>query len=455
MNFLKQLIFKGTSGALNPSEEKILVITNFILLLATLVASLRMGYFAYNAQVHELTISSTATILFMLAYFLNINGYSHLAKFFLMLIGNVAVLLHEINSGGKGSHLYLIIASYSVAFLLFYSSRRLYLLFALLIPTLSFFLAFYFSYFHPLSSQELSPLQVTTDRLVGSFSALVITVLITWFFVSRSNVVESNLHSAVKLKSDDNAELTKKMIATSRLRELGLIASGVAHEINNPLAVIIAKIDRIERKLPDLLAKDKEELREFITSENDTIRNMASRISEIVAGLKNYSRGGAKDVKVLADLPTIVKGCLAICKDRFIIHEVPLEVSEIPALSLRCRPNQIAQVLVNLLNNAFDAVEKLDEKWVRLEISCPTPEELRFWVMDSRRGIPEAILTKIKTPFYTTKDFGKGTGLGLSISNDIAEEHGGSLNYIFHEGHTSFQFQILIDSEKSSSQYEI
>ena len=92
-----------------------------------------------------------------------------------------------------------------------------------------------------------------------------------------------------------------------------------------------------------------------------------------------------------------------------------------------CQRTQISHVLLNLLNNAFDAVQSLSKKWVRILVS----EELQFInisVMDSGRGIPREIAEKAMHPFFTTKPLGKGTGLGLSISKAIAEAHHGRLS---------------------------
>jgi signal transduction histidine kinase len=87
---------------------------------------------------------------------------------------------------------------------------------------------------------------------------------------------------------------------------------------------------------------------------------------------------------------------------------------------------QISQVLLNLLNNAFDAVQSLANKWVRIEVSTG-PDLISIAVTDGGRGIPREIAEKAMQPFFTTKPVGKGTGLGLSISNAIAEAHRGRL----------------------------
>ena len=93
-----------------------------------------------------------------------------------------------------------------------------------------------------------------------------------------------------------------------------------------------------------------------------------------------------------------------------------------------CRPTQISQVLLNLLNNAYDAVIGQPEKRIELHID-DSDDELVLGVSDSGPGIPAEICQKILEPFFTTKPVGQGTGLGLSISKGLVESHGGSIEF--------------------------
>ena len=108
---------------------------------------------------------------------------------------------------------------------------------------------------------------------------------------------------------------------------------------------------------------------------------------------------------------------------------------------LECRPTQMAQVLLNLLTNAFDAVEKLEEKWVRIE-ARDGGETVEFAVVDSGAGLPEGIRDKVLQPFFTTKAVGKGTGLGLSIATGIIESHHGTLDVDTEAPNTRFVIRL-------------
>ena len=127
----------------------------------------------------------------------------------------------------------------------------------------------------------------------------------------------------------------------------------------------------------------------------------------------------------------IIEDTVALCGDRFRVHDVELRIEACdPKLDVDCREVQIVQVLVNLLNNAFDAVQNLKERWVQISVVSVVAmqgEVIEFSVLDSGPGIPEEVRAKIMQPFYSTKAAGKGTGLGLSIASSILLTHTGTL----------------------------
>ena len=105
------------------------------------------------------------------------------------------------------------------------------------------------------------------------------------------------------------------------------------------------------------------------------------------------------------------------------------------------RTVEISQVLLILLNNAFDAVSDLSEKWVRLDVFSNS-EIVEFAVVDSGKGIPAAVREKMTQPFFTTKEVGQGTGLGLSIATGIAGAHGGLLSVDTESPHTRIVLRL-------------
>lgn len=168
------------------------------------------------------------------------------------------------------------------------------------------------------------------------------------------------------------------------------------------------------------------------------------RISGIIQGLRNISRDSSLESVEPAALSDIFNDVLSICIQKFKNHGVDFifDAETIRGKVIPCRRVQVAQVLMNLLNNSFDAVRELDgEKWIKLEIFQHS-EVLQIVVSDCGAGIPADLQAKIFQPFFTTKDVGKGTGLGLSLSKSIVEKHGGNLEITQDVPNTQFVISL-------------
>jgi C4-dicarboxylate-specific signal transduction histidine kinase len=119
-------------------------------------------------------------------------------------------------------------------------------------------------------------------------------------------------------------------------------------------------------------------------------------------------------------------------------------------LTVLCREVQIGQVLLNLLQNAFDAVvSQTGEKWIRLDVT-EDGDSAVFSVTDSGPGVPTELRNKIMEPFFTTKAVGSGVGLGLSLSRTMIEEHGSKLKLTEDAGHTSFSFSLALAQKEQA-----
>ncbi len=223
------------------------------------------------------------------------------------------------------------------------------------------------------------------------------------------------------------------------MASLGEMASGIAHEINNPLAIITAKTAHLMKVLEagtvDPLSARKDLVR---------IQQTAYRIASIVKGLRAFSRSADRDPFAAVSLDNLINDTLSLCHERFKNSGVELILRDIPNVSIDCRGSQISQVLLNLLNNAFDVVQALPAKWVSLSVAELPSEKIQFSVTDSGNGISPDIVEKLMQPFFTTKDVGKGTGLGLSIARGIIEDHGGQIYYDKTSANTRFVFELPI-----------
>jgi signal transduction histidine kinase len=129
---------------------------------------------------------------------------------------------------------------------------------------------------------------------------------------------------------------------------------------------------------------------------------------------------------------------LDLCRERFASNGIALELKADQNMEVYCRPTEIGQVILNLLNNAFDASQLGSGAKVSIH-ARKIKNQVEILVEDNGKGISREIEDKIMQPFFTTKEVGKGTGLGLSISKGIIESHQGTLSLIPGAGKTTFQ----------------
>ncbi len=225
-------------------------------------------------------------------------------------------------------------------------------------------------------------------------------------------------------------------IENAKLATLGEMSAGIAHEINNPLAIIQGKANLLQMKLKktplDVTAVEDDLKKIVLTSD---------RIAKIIKGLKSFTRSGDHDPTEAVSAQKVVSDVLEFSQERLRLKNVSLNIDLDSTSEFECRPVQIEQVVLNLINNAFDAVKGTDDAWIEVK-SQDFDDRVQFTVTDSGKGIPPEVAEKIMRPFFTTKEVGKGTGLGLSISMNIIENHGGKLFYNATHPNTQFVFWI-------------
>ena len=230
-----------------------------------------------------------------------------------------------------------------------------------------------------------------------------------------------------KQSEADQARLEAQLRQQQRLESLGTLASGVAHEINNPIQGIMNYAELIVRR------PDERELVEEFASE---ISQESQRVAVIVHNLLAFSRQETDlQASETIAVPGLVDRTLSLIRAVLRKDQIELEL-EFPAdlPLLRCRSQQIQQILMNLVTNARDALNERraagSARWIRLSARSFAREGvvwIRVSVDDRGGGIDEAVLGRIFDPFFTTKGRDKGTGLGLAVSHGIAVEHGGRL----------------------------
>jgi PAS domain S-box-containing protein len=214
-------------------------------------------------------------------------------------------------------------------------------------------------------------------------------------------------------------KLQRQMVLHSeKLASLGEVYAGVAHEINQPLLGLELTLSTLQK----LATEEK-----FKTAIGKSL-GMITRISKIVQGLKNYSRAGSPDEPIVpVSVDSIVSEALTVCSFMLDSRGINLKLEISPEAHIHCRKGQMVQVLVNLISNAADAVEGLENRWIKIQ-TATVKRHLQVCVTDSGTGVSDDILEKMFQPFFTTKPTNKGTGIGLSISKSIVESMDGQIS---------------------------
>lgn len=247
------------------------------------------------------------------------------------------------------------------------------------------------------------------------------------------------------LVTERNRELDSqraKAFNSSKMATLGEMAGGIAHEINNPLAVISVSAEAIQRSMNKKNIHD-EDIEKYVARIEKTV----FRISKIVKGMKSFSRNAEMDPQRDHKLREIFDNALSLCMESLKIAEVKLTCEEIPDITIYCRDGQIIQTILNLIQNSIDAITPLSDKWIQINFEIQK-NNLKIRIMDSGSGVTPEVAEKIMNPFFTTKEVGKGTGLGLFISTGLIESNGGKLYLDLDSKNTCFVIELPISQRE-------
>jgi signal transduction histidine kinase len=270
-------------------------------------------------------------------------------------------------------------------------------------------------------------------RFAPHFGSLAEVILLSFALADRIRATNQDLALANKHLQEQRVAV----IHAEKMSALGRMAGGIAHEINNPLSIINGRAEQL-RRLANMPSPEPGLLMKIA----DSIEQTSFRISKTVRSMVSFSRNSAQDPLQPILVESILHDTFALCAESLRNRGITLRV-EAPdeALSVHCRVGEICQVLVNLLNNARDAIEREHERWICVEVKA-NPAHAEFSITDSGRGIPMEIRDKIHEPFFTTKEIGKGTGLGLSISSTLVANNGGRLWLDHESSRTRFVFTV-------------
>ncbi len=270
---------------------------------------------------------------------------------------------------------------------------------------------------------------------------IIFSILKIWNGARALNDVNLNLEKRISERTEELVKSRQTILdqqqtvmTISKMSALGEMAGGVAHEINTPLAVIQMRTDQLLESINEE-PQDKETIVNCLNAIDQTIK----RISTIVLGLRSFARDGRKDPMTFVPVKNILEDTFSLCHEKFNSHGVELNYTCDETHQIQCRPGEVSQVILNFLNNSYDAIQGYNKKWIRINVS-DVQDSIKISIVDSGRGIPAEIQEKLMQPFFTTKEVGKGTGLGLSISKGIIESHGG---------------KIVLDSKNENTKFDI
>ncbi len=216
----------------------------------------------------------------------------------------------------------------------------------------------------------------------------------------------------------EKRRLEASLAQSEKLAAVGQLAAGLAHEINNPLTAIIANTQLLQRELKD--DADKLEL-------VDLIARAGQRAAQVVRNLLDLAR---KEEYLFepTDVNQTLNRAISLMQHELVSRSIQLIYEPDEGLpQIMASQDRLQGVWVNLLANAIDSFDDVEQRQIRITTSA-TATEVRVVVMDTGKGIPPEKLSRIFEPFYTTKAPGKGTGLGLSLCHRIVKQHGGSIH---------------------------
>jgi signal transduction histidine kinase len=263
--------------------------------------------------------------------------------------------------------------------------------------------------------------------------------------------LNETLEARVEERTAELRETQAQLTQAEKMKSLGQLVAGVAHELNNPIGFVHANLqllDEFVKKLVDAqrTGADTDQVRAAIEKLLLRSREGTERVKKIVQDLRTFSRMDQAELQD-ADLHEEIDRTLALMEPRFKnAIRVEKDYGDLPRV--RCYPGQLNQVFLNLLMNACDALGAEGDIRIRTR---PTAEGVRLEFGDDGPGISEEVRSRIFDPFFTTKPVGVGTGLGLSLSHGIVERHGGRIQVESEiGGGTTFAIDLPLDATPDS-----
>jgi len=423
--FIRLIVEQGVTPTLPDPLKKRIRLTNGLSLFGAFLMLTSMPYDLWRAPRWMVIEDVLGTIAYLLFPLLNRTRHLLISRLFCIVASNLIVLGNAVLLGPQSGAQMVFIALCAMPFALFDLTDAVPLAscVALSIACFAVVELRLLARFQDLSTAASSPAYYPYSAII-TLAVLVFSLYQT----SAANAkAEEQLRRDIAERLRAERELAETRLASiysAKMAALGEMSSNIGHEINNPLAAILLRANRLQR----LATKGRLDV-EAVGATGRDIEKTVDRIRRIVDALRSFARDAENDPMRPEPVAAIVADTVELCAQRFSQHAIELVIDPIADdLHVECRAVQITQVLLNLLGNAYDAVEAAPLRRVRVSVEADE-REVRIAVRDSGPGIPRELRARIMEPFFTTKEIGKGTGLGLSVSKGIAEAHGGQLAY--------------------------
>jgi C4-dicarboxylate-specific signal transduction histidine kinase len=310
-----------------------------------------------------------------------------------------------------------------------------------LLTTLSYVIGRFLTPVQP----ELIDVWISFDLLVGFTVVLGFPILLGR--LKHFEIFFNNLRTIEEQKALN--------IYSSKMSALGEMAAGMAHEINNPLAIVSGMAFQIGMYIDRNVENKEEKIKESTIRITQTV----NRISHIISSLRTFSKESDTVQRENFDIEKMIVNTLNLCNSRLEENKISLSISN-HSKSKNLYSNSVAfmQILLSLINNSIYALKDSNNKWIQILIidsedppaSPNTTTNIKIKFTDSGPGIPESIQDKIMQPFFTTKPIGQGSGLGLSTAKGLAESLNGTLYLDKKSENTCFVLELPVPQNMDS-----
>ncbi|RPJ78064.1 MAG: sensor histidine kinase [Alphaproteobacteria bacterium] len=354
--------------------------------------------------------------------------FSSQVRLLFIIFSNLLIFFNSKSIGLDAGIQYFFAPAISLPFLMFSSKQsKVCTLVAIVIPILLGALLYLTPSWHIVNYIPLSRDIIT---LYGFFSTM-FSLLMVSFSVFH-------FHRMVEERDREIAEKNKQIAISEKFASLGLLINGVAHEINNPLSVIIGSTTRLKRDLKNGVISVDECILKV-----DKINKMTERISKIINTLNTQNHVDRHAAISQLRISGVIDEASSFFKKEMEVNEISLSLKCHVEVYAYARENDLLQVLISLFSNSIDAIkDRPHPRWINVTIEKDS-SNIGIIFQDAGNGIKSPIAEKVFDPFFTTKNVGAGAGLGLYISQNLMDSMNGKIEYLPSENHTTFKLSFV------------